>query len=101
MGDAVALPIEQYALIGDQRTAALVGRNGSIDWLCWGRFDSDACMAALLGSTDEGMWKIGPRDSHARVSRHYRPGTLILITRFETEDGALRLVDFMPLHDRG
>jgi GH15 family glucan-1,4-alpha-glucosidase len=96
----VTLPIEHYALIGDQLTAALVGRDGSIDWLCWGRFDSDACMAALLGSPDDGRWMISPCDGRARVSRHYQPGTLILITRFETEEGALRLVDFMPLRER-
>jgi GH15 family glucan-1,4-alpha-glucosidase len=91
--------IEDYALIGDCETAALVGKDGSIDWLCWPRFDSDACFAALLGSRDNGRWQIAPRDPSARVTRRYRPGTLILETRFETDAGAATLVDFMPLRD--
>ncbi len=89
--------IEDYALIGDCEAAALVGRDGSIDWLCWPRFDSDACFAALLGREDHGRWRIAPRDEGARVTRRYRDDTLILETRFETEDGAVTLVDFMPL----
>jgi GH15 family glucan-1,4-alpha-glucosidase len=92
--------IEDYALIGDCETAALVGRNGSIDWLCWPRFDSDACFAALLGTPANGRWIIAPRDEGARVTRRYRPNTLILETRFETADGAATLIDFMPLRDR-
>lgn len=88
--------IEDYALIGDCESAALVGRDGSIDWLCWPRFDSDACFAALLGTRDHGRWLIAPRDPAARVTRRYRPNTLILETRFETSDGAAILVDFMP-----
>jgi GH15 family glucan-1,4-alpha-glucosidase len=87
--------IEDYALIGDCRTAALVGRDGSIDWLCWPRFDSDACFAALLGSPEHGRWLIAPR-SDASITRRYRPNTLVLETHFETPGGAATLVDFMP-----
>jgi GH15 family glucan-1,4-alpha-glucosidase len=87
--------IEDYALIGDCRSAALVSRSGSIDWLCWPRFDSEACFAALLGTSDHGRWLVAPRDE-AKITRRYRPGTLILETSFETEDGAATLVDFMP-----
>jgi GH15 family glucan-1,4-alpha-glucosidase len=93
----MTLPIEDYALIGDCESAALVGRDGSIDWLCWPRFDSEACFAALLGLPKHGRWLIAPRE-RARVSRRYRPNTLVLETRFETDGGAARLVDFMPLH---
>jgi GH15 family glucan-1,4-alpha-glucosidase len=92
--------IEDYALIGDCETAALVGRNGSIDWLCWPRFDSEACFAALLGSADHGHWRVCPRHSEVRVVRRYRPNTLILETRFETAGGAATLIDFMPLRGR-
>src|SRR5437588_11265133 len=92
-------PIEDYALIGDCEAAALVGRDGSIDWLCWPRFDADACFAALLGTPENGRWMIAPADQAARVTRRYRPNTLILETRFETEDGAAMLIDFMPLPD--
>src|SRR5512146_1771166 len=92
----MALPIEDYAMIGDLGTAALVGRDGSIDWLCWPRFDSDACFAALLGKPEHGRSKIAPSDGIARVTRRYRPNTLILETRFETADGAATLIDFMP-----
>src|SRR5499433_2087988 len=91
--------IEDYALIGDCEAAALVGRNGSIDWLCWPRFDSDACFAALLGTPDNGRWIIAPRTPDVRVTRRYRPNTLILETRFETADGVATLIDFMPLRD--
>jgi GH15 family glucan-1,4-alpha-glucosidase len=87
--------IEDYALIGDCRTAALVGRDGSIDWLCWPRFDAEACFAALLGSQENGRWLIAPREN-ARITRRYRPNTLVLETNFETPDGAATLVDFMP-----
>src|ERR1700726_48839 len=88
--------IEDYGLIGDCETAALVARNGSIDWLCWPRFDSDACFAALLGGAEHGRWQIAPRDSLPRVTRRYRPNTLILETLFETSNGAAALIDFMP-----
>ena len=93
----MTLRIEDYALIGDCRSAALVSRTGSIDWLCWPRFDSEACFAALLGSADHGRWLVGPRDN-ARITRRYRPDTLILETYFETADGAAVLVDCMPFH---
>src|SRR6516164_4148531 len=89
--------IEDYALIGDCEAAALVARNGSLDWLCWPRFDSDACFAGLLGSDDHGHWLIAPRDDGATVTRRYRPNTLILETRFECSEGAVTLVDFMPM----
>ena len=88
--------IEDYAVIGDCETAALVARDGSIDWLCWPRFDSGACFAALLGTPEHGRWLLAPTDPAARVSRRYREGTLILETEFETEDGAITLIDFMP-----
>ena len=92
----MALRIEDYALIGDCETAALVGRDGSIDWLCWPRFDSDACFAALLGTPENGRFRVAPVDASASVSRRYRPNTLILETRFETATGAVTLIDFMP-----
>src|SRR4029079_10006248 len=85
------LPIEDYALIGDCQAAALVGRNGSIDWLCWPRFDSDACFAALLGTEEHGHWRIAPRDQKASITRRYRGNSLILETRFETAEGAVLL----------
>jgi GH15 family glucan-1,4-alpha-glucosidase len=90
------LRIEDYALIGDCETAALVGRDGSIDWLCWPRFDSDACFAALLGSTDHGRWLIAPAANDVRTTRSYRADTLILETKFETAEGVVILLDFMP-----
>ncbi len=89
--------IEDYALIGDCETAALVGRDGSLDWLCWPRFDSPACFAALLGGPENGRWLIAPAHGAARTSRAYRQDTLILETRFETDGGAVLLTDFMPL----
>jgi GH15 family glucan-1,4-alpha-glucosidase len=91
----MSAPLEDYALIGDCRSAALVSRDGSIDWLCWPRFDSDACFAALLGTRDHGRWLVAPHDA-VRITRRYRPDTLILETNFETRDGAVTLVDFMP-----
>jgi GH15 family glucan-1,4-alpha-glucosidase len=90
------LPIEQYALIGDCHTAALVGSDGSIDWLCVPRFDSGACFAALLGGPEHGRWRIGPSGKITAVQRKYREGTLILETEFETPGGRVRLTDFMP-----
>ena len=90
-----ASAIEDYALIGDCRTAALVSKTGSIDWLCWPRFDSPACFAALLGSPDNGRWRIAPVETPTRVTRHYWPGTLILETLFETQSGSVALIDFM------
>jgi GH15 family glucan-1,4-alpha-glucosidase len=91
--------IEDYALIGDCETAALVGRNGSIDWLCWPRFDSDACFAALLGGPKNGRWLTAPADDVTGVRRRYWPGTLILETEFETDEGSVAIVDFMPIRD--
>src|SRR3954447_22737942 len=95
----VSTPLEQYALIGDLETAALVDGDGSIDWLCWPRFDSDACFAALLGTPENGRWRIAPKAEKFHAGRKYRPGTLILETRFETDDGAVTLVDLMPLRN--
>lgn len=92
----MAAAIEDYALIGDCHAAALVSREGSIDWLCWPAFDSDACFAALLGSERHGRWKIAPTADNVRISRRYKPGTLILETTFTTDDGAVVLIDFMP-----
>jgi GH15 family glucan-1,4-alpha-glucosidase len=92
------LKIEDYALIGDCQTAALVGRNGSIDWLCWPRFDSAACFAALLGKPEHGRWKIAPVQS-SKTTRSYRADTLILETEFETPEGAVTLIDFMPVRE--
>ena len=95
----MTVTIADYALIGDCETAALVSRDGSIDWLCWPRFDSDACFAALLGTSDNGRWRIAPTAENFRTSRKYRPGTLILETRYETDEGAATLIDFMPLRN--
>ncbi|GLQ53973.1 glycoside hydrolase family 15 protein [Devosia nitrariae] len=90
-------PIEDYGFIGNMLSCALVARDGSIDWLCLPRFDSDACFAALLGSKENGCWLITPKEKASRVSRRYRPGTTILETTFETATGAVTLIDFMPL----
>lgn len=92
--------ISDYALIGDCETAALVSREGSIDWLCWPRFDSDACFAALLGGPEHGRWRIAPVAADVRVSRRYMPHTLVLQTRFETAEGAVTITDFMPPRNR-
>jgi len=97
----MALRIEDYALIGDCETAALVGRDGSIDWLCWPRFDSGACFANLLGTPENGRWLLAAADKKARVERHYRSGTLILETFIETDSGSALVVDCMPLKIRG
>jgi GH15 family glucan-1,4-alpha-glucosidase len=88
--------IEDYGLIGDCETAALVGSDGSIDWLCWPAFDSDACFAALLGTPKEGRWLIAPAQDVTKTSRRYWDNTLILETRFETADGVVGVIDFMP-----
>jgi GH15 family glucan-1,4-alpha-glucosidase len=92
----MAALIEDYALVGDCETAALISRNGSIDWLCLPRFDSDACFASLLGKAENGFWRLAPRGD-ARVKRQYRKGTLILETEFVTHTGSVTLIDFMPL----
>src|SRR5215475_1812688 len=87
--------IEDYGIIGDCETVALVGRNGSIDWLCLPRFDSDACFASLLGSRQHGRWLLAPTSALKNTSRGYRDHTLILETRFETADGNVTVIDFM------
>jgi GH15 family glucan-1,4-alpha-glucosidase len=92
----MTLKIEDYALIGDCKSAALVGHDGSIDWLCWPRFDSAACFAGLLGTAENGRWLIAPEHPALGVNRRYRPGTLILETEFETETGRAAVIDFMP-----
>jgi GH15 family glucan-1,4-alpha-glucosidase len=94
---AMGRKIEDYALIGDGETAALIERSGSIDWLCWPRFDSAACFAALLGTPANGRWLIAPADGGAAVARRYKKQTLIVETEFETGSGAATVVDFMPL----
>jgi GH15 family glucan-1,4-alpha-glucosidase len=92
----VTLPLEDYALIGDCETGALVGRDGSIDWLCWPRFDSGACFAALLGDPQHGRWRIAPTGEVVRTERRYRGDSLILETTFVTATGTATLIDFMP-----
>ena len=92
--------LEDYALIGDCETAALVSRAGSIDWLCWPRFDSPACFAAMLGGPEHGRWLIEAADEGSGVTRRYRRNTLILETRFETPNGVALLIDFMPPRGR-
>ncbi|HTV21267.1 MAG TPA: trehalase-like domain-containing protein, partial [Polyangiaceae bacterium] len=96
----MALAIEDYALIGDTQSAALIGRDGSCDWLCLPRFDSPACFAALLGDPEHGRWLLAPRRLDvARTERRYRDGTLILETTFVCGDGRVRIIDFMPPRD--
>ena len=88
--------IEDYALIGDTHTAALVSREGSIDWLCLPRFDSPACFAALLGDRSNGRWRLAPAGGVREVRRRYQGDTLVLETEWYTEDGVVRVVDCMP-----
>ena len=90
------LRIEDYALIGDTQTAALVGRDGSIDWLCLPRFDSPSCFAALLGGPEHGRWLISPAGGIKRITRKYLGNSLVLATEFETASGTVRVVDCMP-----
>ncbi|HEY2860954.1 MAG TPA: glycoside hydrolase family 15 protein [Terracidiphilus sp.] len=92
--------IEDYALIGDCETAALVDNRGSIDWLCWPDFASEACFAALLGTDENGSWRINPRDGEWSTTRRYRDHTLILETTFKHSKGTVRLTDFMPIRER-
>ena len=92
-------PIESYAIIGDCETAALVGLDGSIDWLCWPNFSSNACFARLLGTEDNGRWLLAPADKVEKTTRKYRDHTLILETTFETADFAVMLIDYMPIRD--
>lgn len=93
----MALPIEDYAMIGDCQTAALVGKDGSIDWLCLPRFDSGACFAALLGTSENGRWKLAPTGKVRASRRTYQGDTLVLETEFETEQGLVAVIDFMPI----
>ena len=95
----VALRIEDYGIIGDLHTVALVGRNGSIDWLCLPRFDSDACFAGLLGDDKNGFWRIAPATDDHQARRRYRGDTLVLETEFETADGIAKVVDCMPIRE--
>ena len=92
----MAMLIEDYALLGDTQTAALVGRDGSIDWLCFPRFDSGAVFAAMLGTPEHGRWLITPRDAVGSTARRYQGDTLILETEFTTAGGTVRVIDFMP-----
>ncbi len=89
--------IEDYALVGDTQTAALISRDGSIDWACFPRFDSGACFAALIGQRENGRWRIAPAVPVRAIRRRYRPGTLILETEMDTDGGTCRLIDFMPV----
>src|SRR5690349_11458893 len=89
-------PIEDYAMLGDTRTAALVSRQGSIDWLCLPRFDSCACFAALLGDESHGRWSIAPAENPLHTRRRYRGESLVLETEHETRSGVVRVVDCMP-----
>src|SRR5688500_5679624 len=92
--------IEDYALIGDTQTAALVSREGSLDWLCLPRFDSPACFAALLGTPDHGRWLITPSGEVRTIRRRYRGDTLVLETEYVTDAGTALVIDFMPPRDR-
>jgi GH15 family glucan-1,4-alpha-glucosidase len=92
--------IEQYAMVGDTQTAALIADDGSIDWLCAPRFDSGACFAALLGNEDHGRWLIAPAAGGRATRRRYRDNTLVLETEFDTPEGSVRIVDFMPIRDQ-
>jgi len=95
----MAAKIEDYALLGDCETAALVDKDGSIDWLCWPSFSSEACFCALLGTEDNGYWRICPTDDVYTSTRKYRDHTLILETIFESDEGAVKLIDFMPIRE--
>src|SRR5436190_17471981 len=96
----MALRLEEYALIGDTQTAALVGLDGSIDWLCFPRFDSPACFAALLGDSSNGRWLLAPMAAPSRTTRRYRGRSLVLETEFTTDTGVVRVVDSMPPRER-
>src|SRR5690606_35994771 len=92
---AMPHPIQDYALIGDCHTGALVSRAGGIDWLCLPRFDSASTFGALLGSEDQGHWRVAPVGAEECTSRRYREGTFILETRWETESGVVEVIDLM------
>ena len=96
----MTLPIEDYGIIGDLHTAALVGRDGSIDWLCLPRFDSAACFAKLLGDQDNGSWRLAPKGAHSATHRHYRGDTLVLESEFVTDEGSVRVIDCMPIRQQ-
>jgi GH15 family glucan-1,4-alpha-glucosidase len=96
----VTLPIEDYGIIGDLHTAALVGRDGSIDWLCLPRFDSAACFSKLLGNEDHGFWRLAPKGSHRATRRRYRGDSLVLESEFVTPQGTVRVIDCMPIRER-
>src|SRR5215218_4199879 len=100
-GKTSKMLIEDYGLIGDMQSAALVGRNGSIDWLCLPRFDSASCFSAVVGDERHGRWLVAPAGDIRSTSRRYRPGTLVLETDFEVADGAVRVIDFMPRRGSG
>jgi GH15 family glucan-1,4-alpha-glucosidase len=92
--------LEDYAIVGDTQTSALIGRNGSVDWLCFPRFDSGACFAALLGERQHGRWLLAPQGNVRRADRHYRDSTLILETEMENDEGVVRIIDFMPIRGK-
>src|SRR4051794_4189080 len=92
----MASRLEDYAVVGDCQTCALVGRDGSVDWLCLPRFDSPSCFAALLGTPEHGRWLLAPEGPAREVRRRYRDGTLVLETEFETDSGVAAVVDCMP-----
>src|SRR5690554_4876462 len=96
----MAARIEDYALLSDCRSAALVDRHGSLDWMCMPRFDSAAMCAALLGGAEHGQWRMVPQDRIVSSRRRYRPGTMVLETDLEMETGSVRLTDFMPPQTR-
>jgi GH15 family glucan-1,4-alpha-glucosidase len=93
--------IEDYGLIGDMQAAALVGRDGAMDWLCLPDFDSPSCFSALLGDERHGRWRLAPTGDVRASARRYRPGTLVLESDFETAEGAVRVIDFMPRRGDG
>lgn len=95
----MACPIEDYALIGDDITVALVGRDGSIDWLFWPRFDDDACFSALLGTSENGCWTLAPAARIERQTRRYQADTLVVESDLQVDSGAVRVTDFMPVGD--
>src|SRR5690606_5712761 len=94
-------PIKDYALLGNLRCAALVGRNGSIDWFCPPRFDAPACFSKLLGNEAHGFWQIAPDQPPSKTERHYEQDTLVLCTEFHGQGGRVRLTDYMPVTDAG
>jgi GH15 family glucan-1,4-alpha-glucosidase len=96
----VSSRIEQYAIVGDTQTAALIGDDGSVDWMCAPRFDSDACFAALLGDENSGRWLLAPAAGGRATRRRYHNGTLVLETEFDTPEGSVRVTDFMPIREK-